>query len=69
MVVEEDDAEEGLVEGEEGLARVETLSVVMEITNIHHTMRVSTKMGYLGCMYVIVQTRYLMKRMYTTHSS
>ena len=37
-MVEEDDAEEGLVEGKEGLARVKTLSAVMEITNIHHTM-------------------------------
>ena len=35
MVVE-DEAEEGLVEGKEGLARVETLSAVMEIHATGH---------------------------------
>ena len=59
VVVKEEKVEEGLVEGKKGLARIGTLSAVMEI-NKHTPHNVSNhKKGYCVfgciCLYVIVQ--------------
>ena len=52
MVVEEDEAEEGLVEGKEGLARVKTLSACSNGDNKHTPHNVSIHKNGLSWLYV-----------------